>query len=101
VVVNTVVVVSLIVSTEEEGGGRTYVEEESPFTTVQSSCDVSFVDICSVYQSALSLLPYFPLEMKARREAKTYRQKSKLLDLGYYSSLQPGLQTASRQVERQ
>ena len=54
-VVDTVVVVSLLISTEDDGGRWTYVEEESAFTTVQSSCNISFVDVCSVYISALSL----------------------------------------------
>jgi hypothetical protein len=83
VVVDTVVVVSLLVSTGGMKGEWTYVQEESSLTTVEGSCDVSFVDVGSVYLSVMSHC--FTSRDRLRLE-ETYRQKSKPLGLDYYNS---------------
>ena len=81
VVVDTVVVVSLLIRSAHtiNEGGWTYVQEESPFTTVEGVRDISFVDVCSIYASALSLKPHLPfIASQGEKQRHTVKSQSDL-----------------------
>ena len=81
VVVDTVVVVSLFIElrSQNELGGWTYVQEESSFPTIEGVRDISFVDSCSVYSSALSLIPGHPfIASQGEKQRHTVKSQSHL-----------------------